>query len=201
MGWKCVVIDLNYGLWWIGAKYFSKRMIIIINKFPWKYIWKKFCRNLDVLYKGGLEVILQGRCHFAKMLWWRGDAATFYRRIPITKIQLYEASMFHYNDVIMSAMASPITSLTIVYSAVYSGANQHDQRKHQSSESLAFERGIHRSPVNSPHKWPVTRKMYHFDDVIMLFVSRNATEMETSFRHFRDWLHRTFHFDNFRRRQ
>ena len=65
----------------------------------------------------------------------------------------------------MSAMASQITSLAIVYSTVYSGA---DQRKHQSSVSLAFVRGIHRSPVNSPHKGPVTRKMFPFVDVIML---------------------------------
>ena len=42
-----------------------------------------------------------------------------------------------------------------------------DQRKHQSSASLAFVRGILRWPVNSPHKWPVTRKMFPFDDVIM----------------------------------
>ena len=40
-------------------------------------------------------------------------------------------------------------------------------RKHQSSASLAFVRGIHRSPVNSPHKRPVTRKMFPIDDVIM----------------------------------
>ena len=73
-------------------------------------------------------------------------------------------TQFHNNDVIMSAMASQITSLTIVYSIVYSGA---DQRKHQSSASLAFERRIHLWPVNSPHKWPVTRKMFPFDDVIM----------------------------------
>ena len=55
----------------------------------------------------------------------------------------------HYDDVIMSAIAAQITSLTIVYSTVYSDA---DQRKHQSSASLAFVRGIHRGPVNSPHK-------------------------------------------------
>ena len=65
----------------------------------------------------------------------------------------------------MSLMASQITSLTIVYSTSYSGV---DQRKHQSSASLAFVRGIHRGPVNSPHKWPVTRKMFPFDDVIMV---------------------------------
>ena len=63
----------------------------------------------------------------------------------------------------MGAMASQITSLIIVYSTVYSGAYQ---RKHQSSASLAFVRGIHRGPVNSPHKWPVTRKMFPFDDVM-----------------------------------
>ena len=70
----------------------------------------------------------------------------------------------HYNDVIMSTMASQITSLAIVYWTVHSGT---DERKHPSSASLAFVRGIHRWPVNSPHKWPVTRKMFPFDDVIM----------------------------------
>ena len=73
---------------------------------------------------------------------------------------------WHYNNVIMSAIASQIISLTIVYSTVYSDA---DQRKHQSSASLAFVRGIHRGPVNSPHKWPVTRKMFPSDDVIMVY--------------------------------
>ena len=70
----------------------------------------------------------------------------------------------HYDDVIMTAMASQITSLTIAYSIVHSGA---DQRKHQSSTVLAFVWGIHRRPVNSPHKWPVTWKRFPFDDVIM----------------------------------
>ena len=65
----------------------------------------------------------------------------------------------------MSAMASKITSLRIVYPTVYSAA---DQRKHQSSASLAFVWGIHRWPVNSPHKGPVTRKMFQFDHVIMV---------------------------------
>ena len=70
----------------------------------------------------------------------------------------------HNNDAIMNAMASQITSLAIVYSTVYSSG---DQRKHQSSSSLDFVRGIHRWAVNSPHKGPVTRKMFPFDDVIM----------------------------------
>ena len=72
---------------------------------------------------------------------------------------------FHYSDVIMSPMGSQDTSLSIVYSTVYSGA---DQRKYQSSASLAFVRWIHRRPVNSPHKRPVTRKIFPFHDVIML---------------------------------
>ena len=59
----------------------------------------------------------------------------------------------HYSKVMMGAMASQITSLT-------------NQRKHQSSASLAFFYG---SPVTGefPHIWPVTQKMFPFDDVIM----------------------------------
>ena len=71
---------------------------------------------------------------------------------------------YHYNDVIMGTIASQITSLTMVYSIVDSGA---DQRKYQSSVSLAFVREIYRWPVNSPHKWPVTREIFPFDDTIM----------------------------------
>ena len=85
--------------------------------------------------------------------------------LPWTEIYV---NLTHYGVVIMGTIASQITSLTIVYSTVYSDA---DQRKHQSSASLAFVRGIHRGPVNSPHKWPVTRKMFPFDDVIMWCLS------------------------------
>ena len=72
----------------------------------------------------------------------------------------------HHCDVIMSAMACQITSLTVVYSTVYSGA---DKRKPQSSASLAFVRGNNRWPANSPHKGSVTRKIFPFYDVIMLW--------------------------------
>ena len=72
---------------------------------------------------------------------------------------------WHYNDVIMNAMASQIISLTTVFSTVYSDVNQ---RKHQSSIFLAFVWGIHRWPVNSPHKRPVTLKKIPFDDVTMV---------------------------------
>ena len=67
--------------------------------------------------------------------------------------------LVHYSD---AEWASPI--ILIVCSTVCSGA---DQRKHQSAASLDFVRGIHRWPVDSPHKGPVTRKIVPFDDVIM----------------------------------
>ena len=72
----------------------------------------------------------------------------------------------HYSDVIMGAMASEITGVSVVCLIVCTGA---DPRKHQNSASLAFVRGIHRWPVNSLHKGSVMRKMFPFDDVIMHF--------------------------------
>ena len=66
----------------------------------------------------------------------------------------------NYSDVIMTAMASQITSLAIVYSTVYS------RGKSKRSSKLRVT-GLCAGMVNSPHKWPVTRKMFPFDDVIM----------------------------------
>ena len=77
----------------------------------------------------------------------------------------------HYNDFIMGVIASQITSLMIVYSIVYSGA---DQRKNKCFASLTFVRGIHRWPVISPHKGPVTRKMVPFDDVNIIKIVNNC---------------------------
>ena len=76
-----------------------------------------------------------------------------------------ESPQSHYTDFIMSTMASQITGVCIVCSTVCSGA---DQRKHHSPAPLAFVKGMHQWPVNSPHKGPVTQKMLPFDDVIML---------------------------------
>ena len=78
----------------------------------------------------------------------------------------------HYSDVLMGTMASQITTLIIVNSTVYSGA---DQRKCPSSASLAFVWGPHRWPVHSPHKWPVTRNMFPFEDVFMVASQRDHT--------------------------
>ena len=109
--------------------------------------------------------------HIRKLISLRQERAAIkqdFKSVPpycpffVTGIQ--QTGRWHYGDVIMGTMESQITSLTIVYLTVYSDANQ---RKHQSSASLAFVWGIHRGPVNSPHKWTVTRKMFPFDDVIM----------------------------------
>ena len=78
-------------------------------------------------------------CYYIDSLAQKGDPIVFCSAIDT----------LHWSDVIMGTMVSQITGLTIVYSTVYSGA---DQRKHQSSASLAFVRGIHRWPVNSQHK-------------------------------------------------
>ena len=69
-------------------------------------------------------------------------------------------------------MASQITCVSIVCPIVGSGT---DHWKHQSSASLVFVRGIHRWPVNSPYKRPVTRKIFPFDDVIMFYDQSNQT--------------------------
>ena len=75
-----------------------------------------------------------------------------------------DQTWWHYSDVIMSPMASQWTGFSIVYSTVCPGP---DQRKHQSSMSLTFVRGINRWSVNSRHKGSGTPKMFPFDDVMM----------------------------------
>ena len=77
----------------------------------------------------------------------------------------------HHNDVMMNSRASQITGVSIVSSTVCSGA---DQRKHQSSASLAYVRGIHRWPVDSLHKGPVTQKCFHL--MTSSWKSREASE-------------------------
>ena len=101
----------------------------------------------------------------------KNNLARWYGNGPIVYQQM-QNFIYHYSDVIMSAMASQITGVTIVYLTVCSGA---DQRKHQSSASLALTRGTRRWPVTSLHKGPVTRKMAAFDDVIMDDTSNNST--------------------------
>ena len=140
----------------------------------WKYMYISYLSHGSFvcigLYKGWIPQQDQ-RCDtgcFISLL--RSEAPTCGKPICSTfqwSISGWLKRHDHYSDVIIGAMASQITSLTIVYSTIYSGA---DQRKHQSSASLAFVRGIHRWPVNSPHKGPVTCKMFPFDDVIIPYV-------------------------------
>ena len=81
-------------------------------------------------------------------------------------INWHTESSFHYSDVVMGTVTSQFTSFTIVYPTVYLGA---DQRKHQSSASLAFVREF-----TGDHKGPVTRKMLPFDEVIMVYTGNYA---------------------------
>ena len=101
-------------------------------------------------------------CHWA-LFQWVFDV-NLQVRCCRRSLRICSCSINRYRDVIMGAIASQITGVSIVYSIVCSGA---DQRKHQSTASLAFVRGIRRSPVNAPHKGPVTLKMFPFDDVII----------------------------------
>ena len=93
-------------------------------------------------------------------------------------LALRQHSFITITSVIMSPMASQITSFTIVFSTVYSRA---DQRKYQSSASLVFVRGSHRWPVISSHNGSVTRKMFPFDDVIMFDWKLNCIWLELRF--------------------
>ena len=122
-----------------------------------------------------LSRIMCSRCYDQVHIYLYGESkyGTLSKSAPCclwlgTTWRLCDITLIHYGDVTMGAIASQITNLTVVYSTVYSDA---DQRKHQSSASLAFVRGIHRGPVNSPHKWPVTRKIFLFDDVTMTCMS------------------------------
>ena len=117
-----------------------------LKRSPWEYSLKNRGLYLRHDSRHGIYYVWE---HFL-------GAETFYSSI--------ETKASHYNDAIMSAMVSLIPSLTVVYSPFIQCV---DQRIHQSSASLAFERGIHWWPVNSPHKGPVTRKMLPFDDVII----------------------------------
>ena len=125
------------------------------------------CRNRDdVSYRNyWSKTIYMSDANVQYQAWWyfsdqisvpKLDPCSLMYRLP--EYTFGVEYLNHYSDVTMCAMASQITSLAIVYSAVYSGA---DQRKHQSSASLAFVRGFHRWPVNFPLKGPVTRKCFH----------------------------------------
>ena len=121
--------------------------------------------NADLIIKNNYRLITSSRNLLGIHFYVKYVIGLHSRFIAIIMWFISVTHQTHYDDVIMSAMASQITSPTIVYSTVYS---RHRSKKHQSSASLAFMRGIQRWPVNSPNKGPVTRKMFPFDDVIMI---------------------------------
>ena len=126
----------------------------LLGSLPWMNIgWYLMCI-------GGKLFIVSETVYTRETLAWTMNIFVAiqlkWRRFDVIYNDVISAPCAHYGDVIMGAIASQITSLTIVYSTIHSDA---DQRKHQSSASLAFVRGIHRGPVNSP--WiPRTKGQY-----------------------------------------
>ena len=198
-GRRQAIIWTNAGILLIGPLGISfSEMLIEIYIFSFKKMhlklssgnWRPFCICLNVLIPRVLVPYIYGTRIWPSL------------RLPISwyptvlgvghqqaQCWLQSHTCIRYCDVIMGAMVSQITSLVIVYSIVNSGA---DHRKHHSSASLAFVRGIHQWLVNSPHKRPVTRKMFSFDDVIILpgFITISDHIFMTWWRHSK-WLTRS----------
>ena len=106
-------------------------------------------------------VLIAEKYEIRYLFWFSFPSASEWARVLTIAPRFLGIRYLHYNDAIMGAMTSQIT---IVYSTVCSVL---DKTKYQSSALLASVRGIHRWPVNLPHKGPVTQKMFPFDDVIM----------------------------------
>ena len=137
-----------------------------INHF---HIWAT-CFFTSDMGRLNIEILYQGRDSHSKDLYignihtWKDSLYNETGRWWCIYMVIAGLAITHYSVVIMSAMTSQITDVSIVSSTVGSGA---DQRKHQSSVPLAFVRRIHRWPVDSPHKGPVMMKRFPFDNVIM----------------------------------
>ena len=133
MTWWWTELRSQQACYWpsfLGLSGFSTTII--------KYLLKDFCKQTYGQKQTQGPVSKSDKMSYRKISW-----------------SLEATRLVHYNDVTMDAIASQITSLMTIYSTIYSDA---DQRKHQSSASLAYVRGIHHWPVNSLHKWPVMRK-------------------------------------------
>ena len=123
---------------WIFRSAKHLLLVLIMNTWQW---YEKYANRIRHLYRMHSWPISNNLCAVVGC-----DG-----RAEVQGISMKEKSVCHYNDVIMNAMASQVTSFRVVYSTVHSDA---DQRKHQSFASLAFVRGIHRWPVDSPHERP-----------------------------------------------
>ena len=121
-------------------------------------VWHVTCTKIvAIMYRSAAQTPLLVKHHSPwrrKMI--RFDGLQLIHRWWLSVCLLWDPpNWVHYSDVVMSVMAPQITGL---------GA---DQRKHQSSASLAFVRVNQRWPMDSPHKGPVLRKMFPFDGVTM----------------------------------
>ena len=125
----------------------------------WWVLMRNFCYMSSALAAVSINIMS------GNLPWLCSHGTTYMKNCTQLSLMPMLFGNCHYSDVKISTMAYQIASLKIVYSTVYPGA---DQRKHRRSASLAFVTGIHRWPVNSPHKGPVTRKMFPFDYVILV---------------------------------
>ena len=140
-GRRQAIIGTNAGILLMGALGINYgEMLIDINTFAFKKIHLKMSAKRCVYFVS--DLMCWYTCWYLSIV---GIDLIYMRIVPkITKIYVPQgiwSKLIHYIDVIMTTIASQITSLAVVYSIVYSGV---DQRKHQSSASLAFVRGIHR---------------------------------------------------------
>ena len=157
MCWVTFLLDINYSVWINSVfQYFKSRLKLIDYRSYLASYSHNYCSSDSYNEVCGWFSLSTGMT-VVSIRW----ARIFNSHLMFV---FWLSLHIHYNDVIMSTMASQINSLMIVYSTVYSDI---DERKHQNSSSLVFVRGIHRWPVNSLHKGPVTRKVVPFDDVIM----------------------------------
>ena len=138
------VIDKNWFGLWVSIVTWQANVDILLPRIE----TRSWCCSIQAKWNKGIS---------SRLLWWEylnlkikfhavlfkqsiKVCFVFHHNLPHDRRTDAENHFTHYNDVIMGTMTSQITSLTIAYSTVYSGA---DQRKHQSSASLAFVRGIH----------------------------------------------------------
>ena len=132
--------------------------------------WRQMALYIYIFVGIGLEKALLPAWH--KTITWT-NASSWKNMSQMSSAKLMVATLFrpqcvsnsncrglfyHYDDVIMTMLASQITSLTVVYSIVHSCVNQ---RKHQSSASLAFVREIHRDRWISRTNGQLRGKCFH----------------------------------------
>ena len=121
-------------------------MIILGSLDPRTQVWE-----IQLIHHWLIKIIIG--CELQRLVEWNDSSA-----FSNGSVKPISHTLVHYNDVIMITIGSQITSLTVVYSTVYSDA---DQRKHQSSASLAFVWGIHRDRWIPRTKGQLRRKCFH----------------------------------------